>query len=285
MKLTIASGKGGTGKTTVSTNLSSYLSQKNQVILVDLDVEEPNSGLFIEGKLIYQEEKHKMIPKWIENSCSLCGKCQKICNFNTVMQLADKVMVFSQLCHSCYACSELCPTNSLPMQKVKIGDLKHFRLGNLDFIESKLLIGQEQAVPLIAQTLDYTNENFSGDKIKIFDAPPGTSCPVIEATKSADLILLVTENTPFGFHDLKLSVETMESMNKQIAVVINRYGLGEAGVEEYCVEKNIPIIAKIPNMRQAAELYSRGSLLLEVAEIKSEIKKIAKFILNYDNKK
>ncbi len=261
MKIAIASGKGGTGKTTLSTNLAAYLAEKQEVVLVDLDVEEPNSGLFIKAELLREEEKYKMIPQWNPDTCILCGNCQEVCNFHAVLKLGEQIMVFPELCHSCYACSELCPTNSLPMVPQKMGELKHFNSGTLSFIESRLEIGQEQAVPLIRQTNKYVEECFSEQVIKLFDSPPGTSCPVIEATKDADFIILVTEPTPFGLHDLTLAVETMRELKKNFGVVINRHGIGNDEVEKYCSAENIPLLARIPNDRQIAELYSRGELL------------------------
>ena len=261
MKIAIASGKGGTGKTTLSTNLAAYLAEKQEVVLVDLDVEEPNSGLFIKAELIRQEDKYNMIPEWNPDACILCGNCQEVCNFHAVLKLGEQIMVFPELCHSCYACSELCPTNSLPMVPKKMGELKHFESKSLSFIESRLEIGQEQAVPLISQTNKYVDEHFSEQVIKLFDSPPGTSCPVIEATKDADFIILITEPTPFGLHDLTLAVETMRELNKNFGVVINRHGIGNEEVEKYCSTENISLLAKIPNDRQIAELYSRGELL------------------------
>ena len=258
MKIAIASGKGGTGKTTLSTNLASYLAESHKVVLTDLDVEEPNSGLFLNGELIHREDKYKMIPEWIQDKCTLCGLCQKVCNFHAIIQLGQQIMVFPELCHSCYACSELCPTEALPMIPQKMGELKKFNIGDLDFVESRLDIGQEQAVPLISQTNKFVDDNYSESVIKIFDAPPGTSCPVIEATKNADFVILVTEPTPFGLHDLSLAVETMKELNKRFAVVVNRYGIGNDKVLDYCKDNNIPLIAKIPNSRQIAELYSKG---------------------------
>ena len=282
MKIAIASGKGGTGKTTVSTNLTSLIAESNNVVLTDLDVEEPNSGLFISGKTLHEEDKFKMIPEWKNDECILCGNCQKVCNFNAVMKLGEMIMVFPELCHGCYACSELCPTKSLPMIPKKMGELKHYKSGNLDFIESKLIIGEEQAVPLIKQTLDYVDENFQKKIIKIFDAPPGTSCPVIEATKDADLILLVTEPTPFGLHDLILAIDTMKELKKEMVVIINRFGIGDANVEKYCEEHDIPIIAKIPNMRKIAEIYSEGNLIYtRIPEVRTQLENIISFISKY----
>jgi len=280
MKIAIASGKGGTGKTTLSANLAAFLSENESVVLADLDVEEPNSGLFIRGKLVYEEEKYKMIPNWDEDVCTLCGECQKNCNFHAVIQLGPQILVFPELCHSCYACSELCPVNALPMVPQRMGQLKQFWYNNIDFIESRLDIGQEQAVPLIAQTIEFVDTHFDNDIIQLFDSPPGTSCPVIEATKEADYVILVTEPTPFGLHDLKLAVETMKALKKEFGVVINRYGVGNDDVVEYCLQENIPVLAKIPNSRKVAEIYSKGQLIYDkIPEIKEQFVKLKDFIL------
>lgn len=279
MKIAIASGKGGTGKTTVSANLAALLAESRKVTLVDLDVEEPNSGLFIQADLIQQEDKFKMIPHWDKAVCIFCGNCQKVCNFNAVMKLDKLVMIFPELCHSCYACSELCPVKALPMQQKLIGELKHFNSGKLDFVEGNLLIGEEQAVPLIEQTIASIEKQFSEARLIIFDAPPGTSCPVIEVTRKADLVLLVTEPTPFGLHDLKLAVETMKRLLKPYAVIINRAGLGNNDVKKYCQQENIPLIAEIPNQRRIAEYYSAGKLLYpHFPAVKTELEKVIAFI-------
>lgn len=282
MKIAIASGKGGTGKTTLSTNLASYLAQSEKVILTDLDVEEPNSKLFLKCELKHKEDKNKMIPVWNESSCILCGNCQKVCNFHAVIQIMDSIMVFPELCHSCYACSELCPSESLPMIPKKMGVLSHFSATNFDFVESRLEIGEEQAVPLISQTLQYIKHNFDDNYFKIFDAPPGTSCPMIEATKDADYVILVTEPTPFGLHDVILAIETMKKLNKEFGLVINRYGIGNHDIVDYCEENKIPILAKIPNRREIAETYSKGQLLIDkFPEVRNEIDKISKYIINH----
>jgi MinD superfamily P-loop ATPase len=279
MKIAIASGKGGTGKTTLSTNLSSYMAESREIVLADLDVEEPNSGLFITADLDFREDKFTMVPEWDAADCTHCGKCQTVCNFNAVLKMGDMIMVFPELCHGCYACSELCPAGSLPMKPRKMGELKSFTKGNLKFIESKMLIGVEQAVPLIAQTIEYLDEKLPADRLKIIDAPPGTSCPVIEVVKESDLILLVTEPTPFGLHDLKLAVDTVRKLEKSFAVVINRHGIGDNKVEKYCRDENIEIAAKIPNDRKIAETYSRGELLYPVVpEVKEAVGKIAAYI-------
>ncbi len=279
MKVAIASGKGGTGKTTLSTNLSSFMAESGPVVLADLDVEEPNSGLFLKGELVHREDKFTMVPEWIEADCTHCGKCQKVCNFNAVLKMGDMIMVFPELCHACFACSELCPAASLPMKPRKMGELKSFRIGDLSFVESKLLIGVEQAVPLISQTITYLDENFPRDSIQLIDSPPGTSCPVIEVVKESDLVILVTEPTPFGLHDLKLAVDTVRKLEKPFSVVINRHGIGDRRVEEYCMSENIEIAAMIPNDRKIAEIYSRGDLLYPVIPaVKEAIQNVAAYI-------
>jgi len=278
MKIAIASGKGGTGKTTLSTNLASYISEFNQVVLVDLDVEEPNSGLFIRGKSINEEEKFKMIPNWKEE-CVLCDVCQEVCNFHAVLKLGTQIMVFPELCHGCFACSELCPDSALPMIPQKMGVLKHSQMSDLSFVESRLDIGQEQAVPLIKQTKEYIEKFFPNGSIKIYDSPPGTSCPVIEAVKDADYVILVTEPTPFGLHDLKLAVETMKKMHKKYGIVINRYGIGNDEVLDYCQEEKIKILAKIPNNRSIAELYSSGELVYKkIPEVRDSLRNIVTYL-------
>jgi MinD superfamily P-loop ATPase len=275
LKIAIASGKGGTGKTTLSTNLAAYIAEQQEVVLVDLDVEEPNSGLFFNGELIHEEPNLKMIPQWDESKCTLCGICRKVCNFHAVIQLGPTIVVFPQLCHSCYACSELCPENALPMIPKSTGTLKDFRSGNLHFIESRMDVGEEQAVPAISKTKNYAAGKYGNANFTIYDSPPGTSCPVIEAVKDVDFVILITEPTPFGLHDLRLAVETVRALKKPFGVVINRYGIGNDEVIEYCTEEDIPILAKIANSRKIAGLYSSGKLIYnEVPEVKTALQEI-----------
>ncbi len=280
--IVIASGKGGTGKTTVSTNLAALLAEHDPVALIDLDVEEPNSGLFIHGATVVSRVvRNKMIPEWKSDVCTRCGICQQVCNFHAIIKLGKEIMVFPELCHSCFACSELCPVDALPMKPVRMGETTGSKLGSLTFVESRLDIGQEQAVPLIAQTKADITSNFAGTRYRIYDAPPGTSCPVIETAKDADVVILVTEPTPFGLNDLKLAVETMRELGKPMAVVINRSGIGNDAVEDYCRAEGISVLAKLPNDRQAAELYSRGKrIYTELPAFKSELEKIAAFVQN-----
>ncbi len=278
MKIAIASGKGGTGKTTLAVNLASFLSlevlnENQKIALVDLDVEEPNSGLFIKGESVACQDKFRKVPLWDETKCTLCGKCNNWCNFNAIAQLPNKIMVFPELCHSCYACSELCQEQALPMTDFKIGVLNHFKMnGKFSFVEGRLDIGQESAVPLIQQTKKYVDANFSDETIKLYDAPPGTSCPVIEAVKDADFVLLVTEPTPFGLHDLKLAIATMRTLKRKFSVVINRDGIGNNDVIDYCSVNHIPVIGRIPDLQEAAHLYAQGKLLYKtIPAIKNEL--------------
>lgn len=280
--IAIASGKGGTGKTTLSTNLAAFIAEQHEVVLVDLDVEEPNSGLFLNGNLIHEEPNFKMIPQWQAEKCTFCNICQKVCNYHAVIQLGPTILVFPELCHSCFACSDLCPTKALPMVQKETGTLKDFQINNLHFVESRLQIGEEQAVPTIAKTKKYSLEKYNQADFQIYDCPPGTSCPMIESTKSADFVILVTEPTPFGLHDLTLAVETMRVLKKPFGVVLNRYGIGNDEVIQYCEKENIHLLAKIPNSRKIAELYSSGKLIYP--EI-PEIKQILSNIIEYSIKK
>ncbi len=280
MDLSIASGKGGTGKTTLSVNLTHYLRHDKKVVLGDLDVEEPNSLLFIASKLQEEKTAYKMVPKWESADCTLCGECATNCNFNAIVALPSEILVFKELCHSCYACSELCPTDSLPMQREKIGTIKAYKNERFDFVEGRLDLGQEMAVPLIAQTMEYIKENFP-NHLRIYDAPPGTSCPVIEAAKESDFVLLVTEPTPFGLNDLTLAVETMRVLDKEFAVVINRYGIGDNRVEKYCKNEDIDIAAKFYNDKEVAKLYAKGELIYpHIKHFRESLEELVNYLKN-----
>jgi len=277
MTITIASGKGGTGKTTVSSNLSFYLASKGKnIVLADLDVEEPNSSLFIKGDEVNKEIAYTMKPIWEQENCKLCGKCAEVCNFNAILALPKGILTFPELCHSCYACSELCPTDSLPMKPHRIGEITEYK-SEFAFVEGRLDLGQEMAVPLIKQTMEYVNKKYPS-ALKLWDAPPGTSCPVIEASKDSDFVVLITEPTPFGLNDLTLAVETMKVLNKKFGVIINRYGVGDNKVEEYCAKENIPIITKIQNDKEVAKLYSNGELIYpKIEHFKNSLDEIVEF--------
>lgn len=278
-KITIASGKGGTGKTLLSTNLADYLAQENEVVLADLDVEEPNDALFFKAEIQDAEIQYKMIPDWQPAQCTLCGNCVKYCKFHAIVKLGEFITVFNELCHSCYACSDLCPTQALPMKANRIGATNASQSGQLQLVESRLDIGQEQAVPLIHATQKYIADHFSPIALQLFDCPPGTSCPVVASVADADFVILVTEPTPFGLHDLKLAVETMRLLGKAFAVVINRADVGTKEVENWCKQENITIAARIPYDREIAAIYASGELAWKSnTKLKNALEDLVKFL-------
>ena len=283
MKIAIASGKGGTGKTTLSTNLATMLAETQSVVLVDLDVEEPNSGLFLQGTVVREMQVFREVPQWTKEACTLCGTCQEVCEFNAIITLGKTVMIFPEMCHGCNACVELCPEHALHMIPEAMGTLQQKRVSGLDFIESRLHIGQEQAVPLIAKTKTYCEEHFPQRRLYLYDSPPGTSCPVIETIKDVDFVILITEPTPFGLHDLTLAVETTRKLGKPFGVVLNRFGIGDAKVESFCEREGIPLLAAFPNSKEVAESYSRGELVYKtVPGFRNELEKLAAYIETYN---
>ena len=259
MIVSVASGKGGTGKTLVATNLALALSDKVRVQLLDCDVEEPNDNVFLNfhmnnGQLIYI-----LIPKINEDKCTYCGKCAEVCAYNAIAVLPKKVLVFPELCHGCGACSYLCPESAITEEGRQIGVLEKGNSGNLELVQGKLNIGEPMAPPVIREVKKYID---SESEI-IIDVPPGTSCPVIEAVKGSNFCLLVTEPTPFGLYDLSLAVEVVRKLGIPFGVIINRVGVGNSKVEHYCQEQQIPILLEIPLDRNIATLYSQGISLVE----------------------
>lgn len=279
MKIAIASGKGGTGKTFLATNLATWLSKQYAAVLVDLDVEEPNSRLFLTGDTVASIEQFRMVPEWDASACSLCGDCVENCRYHAVVRIQKRIMIFPQLCHSCYACSETCPESALPMKAHRIGLLLEINAGGLRFVEAKLDVGEEQAVPLIAKAKAYASKMKDVDII-LFDCPPGTACPAVEAVKDADFVLLAAEPTRYGFHDLKLMVTLLENLAKPMALVINKFGLGDEDIEGFAREHHIPILARIPHRRDYAAAYAKGELIIDhFSELRQEMEKITEFLI------
>lgn len=252
MIIAVASGKGGTGKTTVSTNLA--LSIKN-IQFLDCDVEEPNANIFIKAKITNHQDVSVSTPYINTNTCNYCGNCSDFCAYNALAVVSKKVLVFPELCHSCGGCQIVCPKNAISYKQRKIGTIQHGQTSNIDFYQGVLHIGESQAVPVIKALKRTIKKN----KNVIIDVPPGTSCPVIESIQGSDYCILVTEPTPFGLHDLKLAVELLKHIQITYGVIINRDGSGDESVEQYCINENIPILLKIPQRKKIAELYSNGT--------------------------
>ncbi|MDQ7033185.1 MAG: ATP-binding protein [Desulfonauticus sp.] len=259
MIVAVASGKGGTGKTTVSVNLARAIDK--EILLLDCDVEEPNAHIFIQGKPIKQHTVNVPIPKVKEDLCKECGECAKICEFNAIVSFNTVPLIFPELCHSCGGCIKVCPEKALFEIDNPIGELRFYKNGKISLIEGRLKIAHPMAPPLIKSL----KKHIDPQKLVILDAPPGTSCPVIATLKGSNFIILVTEPTPFGLNDLKLAVETVLELDIPFGVIINKNEPGKSIIDEYCQEKNIPILIKIPNQRRIAEHYSKGKILVDVA--------------------
>lgn len=275
-KIAVASGKGGTGKTTVSTNLTHFLAQTQPVLLADMDVEEPDSHIFVDGELWQEKKVYKEVPSLIEDRCTGCGRCKEVCAFNAITLIGKRVLFFNELCHSCYACVELCPHQAIEMKPQILGQLTQLNDKNLTFLEARLDIGQEQAVPLIKQSFNYIEQNIPAE-IGIIDSPPGSSCPVVETVKNCDYVFLVTEPSPFGLNDLKIAVDTVKLLQKDFSIIINKDDGEENIIREYCKKENLELLAGIPEKQSIAELYSKGSLIYQKDDdFLKEIEKIAK---------
>jgi MinD superfamily P-loop ATPase len=260
MKVAVASGKGGTGKTTVATNLA--LSIEN-VQFIDCDVEEPNANIFLNAKIDDSENISVSIPEIDKTKCDYCGKCSEFCAYNALAVVPSDVLVFPELCHSCKGCKLVCPKNAVNWHERAVGKIEHGQVNGIDFYHGLLNVGEMQAIPVIKALKGKVDRR----KNVIIDAPPGTSCPVIESIGDSDYCILVTEPTPFGIHDLKLAIEVVRHLNIPFGVVINRDGIGDNKVEEYCQKENIPVLLKIPERKMIAHLYSKGiALVNEVYE-------------------
>ena len=271
MKISIASGKGGTGKTTIATNLAVALGEG--VSLLDCDVEEPNDHIFIQAKIDHSERVSVKVPEVDMGKCTLCGQCQEICQFKAIVVIGESVLTFPELCHSCGGCLEVCPENAITETGREMGFFESGSRDVLDFAQGRLFVGQAMSVPVIQRV----KEHIESDKITIIDAPPGTSCPVINSVKDTDFVILVTEPTPFGLNDLKLAVGMVKILKIPYGIIINRSDLGDKKVTEYAKEEDIPILMEIPFSRQIAEAYSRGGLIVETLPEWKE-----KFINLYD---
>jgi len=259
MIVSVASGKGGTGKTLVATSLALSLSNNYKVQLLDCDVEEPNANILLHLAMNQSQPVYIPIPKVDETKCTYCGKCAEVCAYNAIAVLKEKVLVFPELCHGCGACSYLCPESAITEEGREMGVVERGDSRNLELIQGKLNVGEAMAPPVIREVKKYIDPA----NIVIIDVPPGTSCPVVEAVKGSEFCLLVTEPTPFGLNDLSLAVEVVRKLDISCGVVINRVGIGGEEVERYCHREGIPILLRIPLDRNIAMLYSQGIPLIE----------------------
>lgn len=251
MIVSVASGKGGTGKTSVAVNMALSI---GNVQLLDCDVEEPNAYLFLHTKIDEICPVTVSVPFVNEKLCDHCGKCADFCQYNALFVGSDKVSVFPELCHSCDGCFLVCPKKAISEAKRRIGTLTIGSSSDLELVYGELEVGEPMAVPIIREV----KRHLRSDKNVILDSPPGTSCPVIQTISGSDFCVLVTEPTPFGLHDLKIIVRVLEKMKIPLGVIVNRAGIGDKEIYGYCKEKTIPILLEIPYQRRIAELYSRG---------------------------
>ena len=257
MKIAIASGKGGTGKTTLSVNMAYALGTPVQ--LLDCDVEEPNGRLFLETREVEEDIISISVPKVDGSLCDNCGECARFCEFNAIAVLKTKTMVFPEMCHGCGGCARVCPQKAISEVPHRIGTVKTFDSGEITLMQGCLDVGVAMAPPLIHAVKKRELEG----RVIILDAPPGTTCPVIETIKDADFVVLVTEPTPFGLNDLELAVAMVREIGLPFGVVINRVGAGDRRVHEYCSKESIHLLLEIPNDRRIAEAYSRGELIIK----------------------
>ena len=258
MIMSIASGKGGTGKTTVATNLAVSLGKGFQ--LLDCDVEEPNAHLFIKPEWDRTVSVGMPVPEVNEQKCTHCGQCAEICQFKAIVVIGETVLPFHELCHGCGGCMLVCPEKAVTEGTRELGTIEIGHRNGLEFVHGTLRVGEAMSPPLIRKVRSYAKP----DRVTIIDAPPGTSCPVIAAMKGADFVLLVTEPTPFGLHDVKLAVGAVRILGIPCGLVINRSDMGDDRLREYAGAEAIPILMEIPFDRKIAEFYSKGELLVDV---------------------
>ncbi len=257
MIISVASGKGGTGKTLVATSLA--LSLGKGVQLLDCDVEEPNAHILLSPTITWSQPVSIPIPKIDEAKCTYCGRCAQVCAYHAIAILKRRVLVFPELCHGCGACSYLCPEKAISEEGKGIGVVEGGHAGELTFVQGRLTVGQAMSPPVVRGVKQHVNT----DKTVIIDVSPGTSCPVVEAVRGGDFCLLVTEPTPFGLYDLSLAVEVVRKLGLPCGVVLNRAGGWDGKVENYCREEDIPLLLKIPLDREIARLYSKGIPLVQ----------------------
>lgn len=272
----VASGKGGTGKTTVAVNLAKlYAETGESVQYLDCDVEEPNGHIFLKPTIAERRDVTVEVPGVDNDKCNGCGQCGQICQYGAIVSIQDQVLTFDPLCHSCAGCWMVCPTGAIQPRALKIGELETGCVGPLGFVSGRLEIGLVRTPSMI----DSVKECIQPEALAIVDVPPGTSCPVVAALRGVDFVVLVTEPTPFGLNDLKLAVGLAREMKLPFAVVINRDGIGNDETEVYCRAEGIDIAATIPDDRRIAEAYSVGEMIVEaVAECRESFSTLSTYL-------
>ncbi|MBN1442071.1 MAG: ATP-binding protein [Planctomycetes bacterium] len=257
MILAVASGKGGTGKTTVAVNLARTLG--SGVRLLDCDVEEPNNHLFLQGERVAEEAVTLPVPEVDASLCDGCGECGRFCEYNAIVSFGAAPLVFPELCHGCGGCTMVCPRKAIREVGRRIGVVETIQADSITLIQGRLDVGVAMAPPLIRAV----KARLTRGTRAILDAPPGTSCPVVTTLRGSDFVLLVTEPTPFGLHDLELAVLMVRELGMPFGVVINRVGIGDDRVHRFCAREEIPVLQEIPDDRRIAEAYSRGNLIVD----------------------
>ena len=257
MILAIASGKGGTGKTSIAVNLAKVINAPVQ--LLDCDVEEPNAHLFLSGTLIDEKEVNIAVPEINAERCDACDKCVDFCQFNALASIGKVPLLFSELCHGCGGCMLVCPNDAIREKDFRIGTVKTYQAGQITLKSGCLDVG----IPLASTLVHAVKATLHANTLVILDAPPGTACQAVATLRGADFAALVIEPTPFGLHDLKLAVDTVRELKLAFGVVINRVGIGDDRVHRYCVDEGIPVLLEIPDDRRIAETYSRGELIVD----------------------
>jgi MinD superfamily P-loop ATPase len=259
-RIGVASGKGGTGKTTVAVALALALARKErQVQFLDCDVEEPNADLLLKPALEAEEPVRLVIPEVDHDKCTGCGKCKEVCRYNAVAIVKGKALIFENLCHACGGCGLVCPESAVNEKEKEIGTITMGRKGGIIFLKGTLNVGEPMATPVVRAVKARARK----DVLTILDAPPGTACPVIATVKDCDYCLLVTEPTPFGLYDLDLMLRVVTELGVPAGIVINKDDDWSPNIEEFASERRIPILMKVPFSREIAELYSRGVPLNE----------------------